>query len=121
RATATTPSARGIHPDVGAAATFISSVVAAWPMLVIDSSRPKREPTQRVEIRPFRCPPDRWVWSTTDAFIQQCCRIATIPGRAKLPYGRSEPQRRPYQKRISRYCGRPEYRDRGFSSARYCD
>src|SRR5262245_51345406 len=55
-ATATTPSARGIHPDVGAAAAFISSVVAAWPMLVIDSSRPKRQPAQRVEIRPLRCP-----------------------------------------------------------------
>jgi hypothetical protein len=29
---------------VGAAAALISSVVAAWPTLVIDSSRPKREP-----------------------------------------------------------------------------
>ena len=43
-ATAATPRALGIDPDLGAAAALISSVVAAWPTLVIDSSRPKREP-----------------------------------------------------------------------------
>src|SRR5919204_4401387 len=36
-------------------------------------------------------PADRWC-SISDAFLQQCCRIATIPGREKLPCGRSAPQ-----------------------------
>jgi len=43
-ATAARPSARESHPDAGAAAAVASSVVAASPTLIIDASRPKREP-----------------------------------------------------------------------------
>src|SRR5262245_16569357 len=60
-ATAATPSARGIHPEGGAEAAVISSVVAAWPTLVIESSRPKREPVTVRGNTPVQVPPtDRW-------------------------------------------------------------
>ncbi len=61
-ATAAKPSARGSHPGGGAAAGVTSSAVAAWPTLVINSSRPKRQPViAREDHTPFGCPPiNRW-------------------------------------------------------------
>ena len=40
RATAVRPSERASHPEAGAAAALTSSAVAAWPTLVMKSSRP---------------------------------------------------------------------------------
>ena len=78
------------HPGAGAAAAVASSAVAAWPTSVIRSSRPKREPVTVRQQPPAWAPPDHRRYFT-DAFIQQCCRIATIPGRGRPRCGHSAP------------------------------
>ena len=56
----------------------------------------------------------------TDAFIQQCCRIETIPGRG-LPQGnRAAARPRGQAGRLSRWCGSPGYPGRGSSCAACC-
>ncbi len=72
--TATTPSRRASRPGAAVAATA-SSAVAAWPTLVINA-RPLNRCGMCCSEATARSPPRR-----SDAFVQQCCRIATIPGR----------------------------------------
>src|SRR5579883_22153 len=78
-ATAPKPRLRARKPAGGAAATVTISAVVAWPTVVM---------SQVVGVK--GCRPQE----AGDAFLQQCCRIATIPGRYNpQPCPASDPTR----------------------------